>query len=184
MFNFLLMVCLLFLVSGCVCKYPLTYVPVTEKKCINNIVIALDSIQDYRKNKENIGCNRNLYFMPIQRVQSIQSADSWISYALEQELYNAGYLVDFSNNACKYRLKSDLYNLFIDRYLITRIDIKIGFSLLEDDKVVFSKIYEINRTEKLLGSEFEIYLQQICKELMTDINTYFINSNANIKNGE
>lgn len=123
--------------SGCSHKCALTYTPVIEKQPSNHIVISLNEIEDQRENKETIAYLRNIYFMPIGKVQSIQSPQSWISYAIETELNQAGYHVDIFEEADKYSITGDLYHLFIDSYLITRVNIKIGFSILEDEPIPY-----------------------------------------------
>jgi hypothetical protein len=162
------------LLSGCTHQYALTYTPVIEKQPSNNIIISLNEIEDLRENKESIGYYRNLYFIPIDEVQSIQSPKSWISYALETELTNAGYNVNFSESPSKYSITGNIHNVFIDFYLIKRVNFEIDFSILEDNNPVFSKTYTISRTTSPVGPNFDFYLQEICGEFISDVNTYFL----------
>lgn len=160
----------LLLLSGCSHQFPLIYDPIIEMQPPKHITISLEDIEDHRKNKKAIAFARNILFIPVHQAQSIQSPASWLSYAIENELTNAGYTVMISDDSAKYKLKGDLYNLFYDcTFIGVFVSLKVEFTLFEDDLLVFNKIYDVSR----LAFTRDNSLQEICKELISDLDTYF-----------
>jgi len=152
----------------------LTYTPIIEKQPSKQMVVSLQDFDDERQNKEEIACSRDLLYIPIYKKKSVQSPKSWISYALESELTNAGYEVDVAGETNKYSITGKIYNLYIDYYLISSVDIKIGFSILEEGNPVFNRIYEFkHKTPISKAVSFDKYLQEICKEFISDADLFF-----------
>ncbi len=177
-----------FLLSGCTQRHALTYTPIIEKQPPNQIQICLDDITDLRDDKAHIAFMRNVFHIPIFKIESMQSLPSWISYALETELGNAGYKVDFSKDNNAYSITGTVRSFFIDGFLSPNTDIEMELSLLKNKEPIFNKTYSFNESydleelmakfnikEDAMTSIPEIYLQNVCREFIQDVNDHLLN---------
>jgi hypothetical protein len=173
----LLLAVLLLCLTSCTTKTNLCYTPVIEQQEKNQINLKVEAFEDLRSEGQQIGANRNLYWMPIIKIVTDDSIPEWVNNAFKTELTNAGYSIVDTLEENHYLLEGKIIKLFADTHLLYHARMGVKISLKKGNEILFEKIYRTNKGGGI-SKTLEYNLQEICKLSVDDINQHLLKTSA------
>ena len=173
----------MFCLMGCTSKTALaTYTPVIEEQEKNNISLKIKEFVDLRPEGQQIGANRNLYWMPLIKIVTDDSIPDWVTNAFKMELTNAGYSIvdsDFENN---YLLEGKIIKLFANTHFLYHGRMAVEISLKKGDAILFQKLYKTKEDgginwmtrDSMCAKTLKYNLQEVCRRAIADVNQHLI----------
>ena len=178
--------------SGCafgVRKPFLSYSPVLPAQHKNNIVIKVVPFKDERKTKDTVGYVRNSLGMKCAKVVPQNNVAKWVTDSLKSELRNAGYTVSGGDNVSNV-VQGSVLDIFCDTYLTYDGRAALKIVLKRGGKVILSKDYSVKKnggmnlaaTSKAFAKTLEMTLQEVLKQVVSDVNKLLLKQTASNEN--
>ena len=180
--KYLLLLSMLFGLTGCSTKTSLGYTPVIEAQAKNQICVTLEKFDDVRPKSQQIGALRNGLGMPIIRIVTEDNIPKWVENALEVELTNAGYSMVQGRGS--YIIEGKIIKVFASSYFIYHGCLIAEITLKKGDEVLFKKTYKNNEHAGInwiaqassCAEALKLNLQKMCTQFIADINTELLES--------
>jgi hypothetical protein len=146
----------------------------------------VDEFEDIRSEGQQIGANRNLYWMPLIKILTDDNIPDWVNNAFKTELANAGYSIVDAHGDNNYLLEGKIMQLFADTHLLYHARMGVQISLKKGNEILFNKIYRTNKggginwfaRNATVSKTLEYNLQEICKRSIADINQHLLEASA------
>ena len=165
-------------VSGCAfgTRRPLlTYTPVVPVSPPRNIALYVETFKDERTEKNVIGHVRNGWGLKTADVVTDTIIADWVTEALKSELGNGGYVV--VKDRTDLVAAGEVLTVYCDSYMQYEGKVELGVVLKRNSEVLIDKKYlgkatNLNwaATAKSYGKTLEQSLQNVMKQIVTDIN--------------
>ncbi len=178
---YLLAGAIMILTSGCCTQTHLGYCPAYPVQEPKNVSVAVAPFEDLRGEDQAIGVIRNLFYMPMFVVKTVDNVPKWMVNAFREELENAGYDIVRGLEGSDYVIEGKILDLESSSYANYYSHINVELALKEGEAIVFQRQYATDLTEPgegilLSTGQHAITLghnlQKICMQFINDLNNY------------